>query len=412
VKILWIKANKLLPVSSGGDIRSYHIARRLGGQYELVFLSYYEGEPDRVYEEELQKHFPGAVAICTGKKAVRSLAGAIDYVASTFDHTPYAVGRFASAEVRRFLEAAYKQRSFDVAVCDFLDAAVNIPSDVAVPTVLFQHNVESEIWRRHSETESNPVKRAVYKTEFKKMRSYEEAAVRNFHHVIAVSDHDADLMSTWTDRRRITVVPTGVDLQSFHPKKGGHDPEPIVMFVGAMDWEPNVDAMEYFCRDIWPSVQARVPQARLRIVGRNPNARVQKLKSDSVEVTGSVPSVLEHLHQAAVVVVPLRIGGGTRIKIYEAMAAGKAVVSTTVGAEGLDVCHGKDLILADTGTEFGDAVCALLTDGEKRRALERAAADSAAGHDWSAIGIRFGEVLARVACGDRSRVSSLPVVAV
>jgi glycosyltransferase involved in cell wall biosynthesis len=169
-----------------------------------------------------------------------------------------------------------------------------------------------------------------------------------------------------------------------------------VLFVGAMDWEPNVDAAEYFCREIWPSIQAKVPEARFRIVGRNPHRRVQRLASNSVEVAGSVPSVVDHLRESAVVVVPLRVGGGTRLKIYEAMAAGKAVVSTSVGAEGLDVHHGQDIVLADDPITFAGAVTMLLQDVELRRRYERAAAALAGKYDWSAIGDKFGDVLEAV----------------
>jgi glycosyltransferase involved in cell wall biosynthesis len=171
-----------------------------------------------------------------------------------------------------------------------------------------------------------------------------------------------------------------------------------------MDWEPNIDAMEYFCRDIWPGVKAAVPAARLRVVGRNPGWRVQNLASDSVEVTGRVASVVQHLKQAAVVVVPLRVGGGTRLKIYEAMAAGKAVVSTSVGAEGLDVHDGRDIILADSAGAFRDGVVALLQDRDLRRRYERAAAELAAGCGWPAVTGKFEAVLQQVA-GMAARVA-------
>jgi glycosyltransferase involved in cell wall biosynthesis len=200
-------------------------------------------------------------------------------------------------------------------------------------------------------------------------------------------------MSSWVDPSRITVVPTGVDLQQFRRDASSRPEGTLVMFVGAMDWEPNIDAVEHFCAEIWPTVQARIPGARFRIVGRNPDRRVQKLVSNSVEVTGEVLSVVEHLRQAALVVVPLRIGGGTRLKIYEAMAMGKAVVSTSVGAEGLDVHHGRDVILADTPSDMAEAIVTLLGDPALRRRYEDAAADLATQYDWSAIGARFGEVL-------------------
>jgi glycosyltransferase involved in cell wall biosynthesis len=237
----------------------------------------------------------------------------------------------------------------------------------------------------------------MYKMEFAKMLRYEQEIVRRYPHVIAVSEHDKALMTNWVESSRITVVPTGVDLEQYRPDGFASINEPLVMFVGAMDWEPNVDAMEYFCGEIWPLVQARVGNAKFRIVGRNPDKRVQKLASPSVEVTGTVPSVVDHLRQAATVIVPLRIGGGTRLKIYEAMAMGKAVVSTSVGAEGLDVHHGRDIVLADNPGKFAEAIVMFLQDQAVRNRYERAAAALAAQYDWPAIGDKFGNVLGTVA---------------
>lgn len=405
MRILWVKANKILPAHSGGDIRSYQILRRLAWIHELVFLSYYDGKRDTEYEADLARQFPGSVCLCTGKRGLNSVGRGLDYLVRMATPVPYAVSRFESVRVQEMLNAWFEEKHFDVAVCDFLDAAANFPSHLTIPTILFQHNVESEIWRRHATTERNLAKRLVYQVEFKKMLSYEQSAVRKFHHIIAVSEHDRHLMSEWTDSARITVVPTGVDLQQYRPGPVSGTVDLLVLFVGAMDWEPNVDAVEYFCRDIWPSIQAKVSAARFRIVGRNPHRRVQKLASSSVEVTGPVPSVVDHLRESAVVVVPLRVGGGTRLKIYEAMATGKAVVSTSVGAEGLDVHHGQDIVLADVPVAFAGAVTALLQDVELRRRYERAAAALAAKYDWAAIGDKFGQVLETVT-GTASRDSS------
>ena len=393
MRVLWVKSNKLLPVHSGGDIRSFHIARELGRRNDLTFLSYYDGKVDGDYEKELASHFPGSACICTGKSDSSSLARGVDYLAHLPSPHPYAVGRFGCPEVRERISTWFKERRFDVAICDFLDAAINFPRELSTPSVLFQHNVESEIWRRHTSTESNPLKKQVYAVEFRKMLRYERKAARKFHHVIAVSEHDRSLMETWVEGAKITVVPTGVDLAQYRPDFNQAKKAPLVVFVGAMDWEPNVDAMEYFCESIWPSVVAQAGDARLRIVGRNPGERVRKLATDSIEITGRVPSVADHLHEAAVVVVPLRIGGGTRLKIYEAMAAGKAVVSTSVGAEGLDVHHGRDVVLADNPQSFAEAVLTLLRDENLRHKYEKAAAELAAQYDWSVIGERFGRTL-------------------
>jgi glycosyltransferase involved in cell wall biosynthesis len=160
-----------------------------------------------------------------------------------------------------------------------------------------------------------------------------------------------------------------------------------------MDWEPNIDAVEYFCHEIWPAVLAGCPQARFQIVGRNPHGRVQRLASANVEVTGTVPSVADFLSAATVVIVPLRIGGGTRLKIFEAMAMGKAVVSTSIGAEGLDVVPGRDLVLADDPASFSASILRLFREPALRRNYEQAAASLALRYDWAQIAQRFAEVL-------------------
>ncbi len=393
MRILWVKADKLLPVRNGGNIRTYHILRYLASLHTVTFLTYYGGMRDPDYESAIDRELPGAVAICTGKKELSGLRRGLDYLAHLSSDAPYAVSRFADDRVRRQIETWFREKQFDVAVCDFLDAAVNFPGRPEIPTALFQHNVESEIWRRHAETAEDPIRRAMYRMEFRKMLAYEQNAVGRFQHVIAVSESDRSLMSRWVDPSRITVVPTGVDLAHYAPDPEAKEKGQTVTFIGAMDWEPNVDGVEYFCTEIWPEIRKAMPEAKFRIVGRNPGRRVQRWATDAIEVTGEVPSVIEYLRESAVVVVPLRIGGGTRLKIYEAMAAGKAVVSTTVGAEGLDVEHGRDIILADDAGSFAQAVITLLRDEPMRQQYARAAAETAARYDWSAIGQRFKEVL-------------------
>jgi len=397
LKILWIKADKILPVHSGGNIRSYHILRHLATNNELTFFSYYDGQPDPDYEQELTRQFPHAVCLWSGKPKLSGIRRSIDYLCHLPSPAPYAVSRFASPRVKQQLNTCLRERDFDVTICDFLDAAVNLPAKLSMPALLFQHNVESEIWRRHAATATSLASRPVYRLEFAKMLAYERAMVRKFQHVIAVSEHDRQLMSAWIEPSRITVVPTGVDLQQYQPDWSADAAAPLVVFVGAMDWEPNIDAVEYFCREIWPAVLAKTPAARFRIVGRNPGNRIRMLESAAVQVTGSVPSVADHLRSATVVVVPLRIGGGTRLKIYEAMAMGKAVVSTSIGAEGLDVHNGRDIIFADDPDSFAGAVSTFLNDHALRNAYGRAAAALESQYDWSNVSDKFLRVLERTA---------------
>ena len=212
--------------------------------------------------------------------------------------------------------------------------------------------------------------------------------------MIAVSEQDRAYMSKFMPAEKISVVPTGVNLDQYRPATGGQANEPLVMFTGTMNFEPNMDGVEYFCREIWPRVLKAVPNARFRIVGKEPVASVRRLASDTIEVTGTVPSVAEHLQQAWALVVPLRMGGGTRLKIYEGMAMGRAIVSTTIGAEGLDVRNGKDIILADQSETFADAVIALLQNSELRKRYELAAAEIVTQFGWASVADKFVEVLA------------------
>jgi glycosyltransferase involved in cell wall biosynthesis len=404
VRILWVKAGKILPVDTGGKIRSFNLLRQLVARHETTFLSYHPGPRDPAYAESLSAVLPGAITLGNAGPGSPLAIGA-QYLRYLPSSTPFAVAKFTSATVQRFVEDEMSARRFDVMVCDFFAASKNFPGNLTTPTALFQHNVESALWRRQASHEPNALRKAAFAIEAEKMRRYERHAVRRFHHIIAVSDHDRELMSEMTDSGRITVAPTGVDLSEYRASQSRTTGEPVVLFLGSMDWEANIDGVEQFHRESWPRILAAVPSARFRIVGRRPTARVQRLALDpSVEVTGDVPSVIPYLRDATVFVVPLRVGGGTRLKIYEAMASGCAVVSTSIGAEGLDINDGRNILLADDPTAFAEAVSSLLLDTARRRSLQAAAATHAARFDWTVVVRRFEESLTQtISSGSRQR---------
>jgi len=398
VRVLWVKGGKLLPVDTGGKIRSYNLLRFLAQNkdHEVTLLSYYGGRRDRDYEAALGKENFGSEIIHTAAPDSNVLDRSLDYLYRLPMRAPYAVSKFTHPKVRAKLADWLSSGRFDVAVSDFLSASWNFPARLPIPCVLFQHNVESSLWQRMAAVESNPIKKVSFTIESAKMTRYESATLGKFHHIIAVSDHDREQMLKMNPACEITVVPTGVDTQKFNVAPASSTNPPRVVFTGSMDWEPNVDAVEYFCSQIWPRIRAEFPDAIFQIVGRNPFAKVQRLASESVEVTGTVPSVAEYLEKASVVIVPLRIGGGTRLKIFEAMAMGKALVSTSIGAEGLEVENGRDLLLADDASAFADAVILLLRDAAIRRKFEQAAVRLAAQYDWSRVVKQFAEVLSKL----------------
>jgi glycosyltransferase involved in cell wall biosynthesis len=398
VRVLWVKAGKLLPVDTGGKIRSYNLLRFLtkNKDHEVTLLSYYGGRRDPDYEAALTKEIPGSQTIYTAAPDSNAILRGLDYLWRLPRRAPYVVSKFTHRAVQTTVAAWLSSGRFDVAVCDFLDAAAIFPSRLPIPCVLFQHNVESSLWERMAAVESNPVKKLSFAIEWAKMTRYERATMGRFHHIIAVSQHDRRQMLQMNPACEITVVPTGVDTQKFTVAPASSAQPPRVVFTGSMDWGPNIDAVEYFCSQIWPRIRAEFPDAIFQIVGRTPVAKVRRLASESIEVTGTVPSVAEYLEKASVVVVPLRIGGGTRLKIFEAMAMGKALVSTSIGAEGLEVESGRDLLLADDASSFSDAVIMLLHNAETRRKFEQAARQLAAQFDWSRIVPQFAAVLRKV----------------
>ena len=236
---------------------------------------------------------------------------------------------------------------------------------------MFTHNVEAEIWRRHSETRTGLARR-LYRRQHLRMLRYERRALEQFDGVLVVSDADRKTFARLYPgaiRPDMHIVSTGVDTEFFSPAPAESSGRGLV-FTGSMDWLPNEDAVSYFCREILPRIRTDEPEATFTVVGRAPTPAVRRLAAEHrITVTGRVDDVRPYVSDAAVYVVPLRIGGGTRLKIFEAMAMGKAVVSTTVGAEGLPVENGEHLLLADEPHVFARSVVRLLRD---RRSAPRA----------------------------------------
>ncbi|MDZ7803474.1 glycosyltransferase [Thiohalophilus sp.] len=371
-RLLFVSPRFLFPADQGGKIRTTQILRGMrGGRFEIVLASPADaGEVER-YRYELDQvcdRFISWPAPANGplKKLTR--------FRHLFSPLPIPVISDASAAGARIVRDAMQEA--DVVVFDFLHAMVLAPDILDRPSVIFTHNVEAEIFRRHAEVARNPIKRAVWQQQFRKMQRYEAASLRRFDTVVAVSERDAQTFSDIPGIQQVATIPTGVDLDFFAYAPPG-DADHIV-FTGAMDWQANIDGIEFFMDAIWPQVVARRPDARVTLVGRNPNpalmerARRRKLP---FTFTGFVDDIREHVQGAAAYIIPLRVGGGTRIKAFEAMAMGIPMVSTGLGVEGLPVTPEEHYLHADTAEEFADTLVRLLEDGDLRQTLSHQARD-------------------------------------
>jgi sugar transferase (PEP-CTERM/EpsH1 system associated) len=397
VRILWLNAGLLLPLDKGGKLRTWHLMRHLASRHEITYLSFANAEETNAYRQEMSAVCSRLVTVPRredAKGTLRFYAGVAQHL---LDPAPFAVGRYRAAAYRRALDALLETRRFDRVVCDFLVPAVNVRRSFPCPSILFTHNVEAEIWRRHADTASGALRRALYRQQWSRMRRFEARTLGRFDRVLAVSEADRDTFARLYPNAAapVSIIPTGVDTAYFQPPATSAVTRPHIVFVGSMDWLPNEDGVVYFCRHILPQIAHDVPDVTLSIVGRSPTAAVRRLADDPrVQVTGRVDDVRPALHEAAVAVVPLRIGGGTRLKIFEAMAAGTPVVSTTIGAEGLPAVPGRHLLVADDPDGFARAVVTLLRSPEARRQMADAARSLVVEQfDWQAVSGHLDEAI-------------------
>jgi glycosyltransferase involved in cell wall biosynthesis len=272
----------------------------------------------------------------------------------------------------------------DVVVVDSVHTTVLAPAGpLPMRSVLFTHNNESEIYRRDAEVARNALARAVWRSQRAKMQRFERDAMRRFDAVVAVSERDAEFFRDALGIANVRAIPTAVDVDfySFKPKTGGGDRTVEggrIVFTGSMDWRANIDALEWFMEEAWTRIVAASPRSELVVVGHGPPRRLVaevKRRGLTWTFTGLVDDVRPYVHEADVYAVPLRTGGGTRLKVYEAMALGCPVVSTTVGVEGLPVVPGEHYLRADDPGEFAAAVLRLLSDAGLRGRMTAAARD-------------------------------------
>jgi glycosyltransferase involved in cell wall biosynthesis len=304
--------------------------------------------------------------------SLSSTAHYLRRLAGLFSPRPYAVLRFASSEMRARIREFLARGSFDAVLCDTVYTTMNI-SYSNMPVIFNTHNVEHLVLQRYAALERNPAKRLYAWSEMRKLRKWEKSTCRRATIGMACSENDRQLLSSLCPGLRVTVVPNVVDVDRYAPQQEHNSS--TILFQGAMDWFPNRDAVAFFVDRILPVLKQSSPHVRFVVAGRNPSPSfVSKFAGvHGIEFTGTVPDMRAEIANAAVCVVPLRIGSGTRLKILEAAAMAKPIVSTRVGAEGLEFVDGAEIVLADEPSEFARAVADLLADPARRRTMGLAA---------------------------------------
>lgn len=372
MQILVVSNSIPFPPLGGSRRRTYELVRALADRYEVTLIGFTYGERTQrprfdASVVEIPWEWPSAYEAMrsgdatTSAEATTSLAGSEDPWFASVLRLPAMEEAVASAAA-----------SADVVLLEQADMGVfadAVPKKV--PIVLDLHNV-------YSAMAHEPV-------EARRIRAYERRLAQRAALCLVCSQVEAHRARVLLGAREVWVVPNGVDTTFFRPNSTPPIPRSLV-FTGTLDYPPNVEAAEYLVRTIVPLVRTRLPDASVRLVGRNPLPRIRRLVGRHVSLAADVPDIRPHLARAEQFVAPIRSGGGTRLKVLEAAASGKPIVTTSFAIEGISLAHLRDVIVADSAEEFADAVVALAADEGRRAALGANARQAALEYDWSRVG--------------------------
>lgn len=408
-RILVVTSRLPFPPGEGHQLRSWHLIDALAREHEVTLLSCLRPDDDADAPSPLRARLAGLHTVALGGRVPR-MAQAWSLLRALVSGRPYVVVRYGGRDLRR--EIARLAADADVVHMDMLPLMTHVGAVPAgVPVVYNAHNVEHQLLSARAAIARGAALRWLLRLQRGPLAAFEAAACARADLVLACSDDDADALRALAPYTPVAVVANGVDL-AFNaptPVARGRDAAGLV-FVGQMGWFPNRDGVDWFLREVFPRVLARRPDARFVLVGRPGDLAVPAPVAHAVRLAGFVPDLRPDVHAAAVYVVPLRAGSGTRLKVLEAMALGKAIVTTSIGSEGIALRDGDSALFADDPRAFADAVLRLLADAAGAARLGTAArAVAQSRYGWEAIGRnlleRYAALPGGVATGAPSAVS-------
>ena len=370
LNILFVSPTVPYPTIDGGRIRVSNLVSNLCQINKVTFLTFITSPKDEEGVKKLQDLGIEVIGVRWNYSNTTSNLPVL--LSQIIRGKPLTIAKYYSPKMVDELRRLLNMHKFDVIHFEMLHTGqylLTLPSSHLAKTILDQQNIDSLIWQRLFTTERNLLKKLAYYWQYRSFSAFEKKICPEFSKCVCVSEEDRKRLTQICPDANTDVAPNGVDLDYFIPAEKDEQESKLV-FTGSMDWQPNEDAVLFFCEHIFPFIKAKMPDMTFYIVGSNPTDRVLRLNDiEGVTVTGFVDDVRSYIADAAVYVVPLRIGGGTRLKILQAFAMNKAVVSTSVGSEGLDVTNGYNIIVSDDPHQFADSVIQLLKDKQLRRKL-------------------------------------------
>lgn len=383
--VLYFSPRDCWPVTTGARLRDFHLARQLAEKAKLTYVGFINGPTQRHLLEPLHNSEVVLVQREPGYAPLNLLRGLIG-------PTPISVLNYTSHAMMDELERLLRNQTFDAIQIEgvHLFAYLKRLRDLAPHARIISdwHNIESELLARYAENAPNAARRLYARRTTGLLRGLEQQLLQLCDAHTVCSERERQILLGRVPSARIEVAGNGVDVEFFSQANPTKTSRKTVVFVGSMDYHANIDAALYFANDIWPLLRARRPELEFVIVGSRPAAEILALGNQpGITVTGTVDDVRPYYHDALAVLVPLRVGSGTRLKVLEAMAAGTPVVSTTLGAEGLATKDGENIFIADSPVQMADRVAALKADSpEWQRVAANARVLVRTRYDWSIIG--------------------------
>ncbi len=395
MKLLVIDEEFPYPLNTGKRIRTFNLVRELTREHQVSYLAY--GDRASQASEFLLRNNITTHAVPPPDRRQSGPKFYYRLLANLFSKYPYIVTSHYTSEFQSRLMHLIESEKFDLVICEWTPYARFIRDIKNARKVIVAHNIESTIWERYERNETNPLKKYYIGVQYRKVLAFERSCFGWADGATAVTRQEAETIRSFGTKYEPAVIDNGVDTEYFAPKQTTIDPNTLV-FTGSMDWRPNQDAALYFAAEILPILRNECPGIKAIFVGRNPTKQITDLgRIDGITITGTVDDVRDYIASAALYIVPLRIGGGSRLKILEAMAMQKPVVSTTVGAEGLEVTDGKNIVLADGPDVFAQTVLDCLSDNELTSQLAASGRQLVLDrYRWQQLGKKFSEYLLKI----------------
>jgi polysaccharide biosynthesis protein PslH len=398
MKVLWLSHFIPYPPKGGALQRSFHLLRELARDHQVYLLAF-DDRPQA----------PATTAVDPCKQALSDICDHVEIVPLPYkgsplrrtaalirnlvESVPYSVSLIHSPDMYRKIREFQEHCPVDALHVDAIEIAPYANSVSAKLKILNHQNVESQLLRRRAGYHPSAAGRLYVRLQASKLRQYERTIMPRFDLNLAVSEEDRMEFLKIAPGAPVAVVANGTDVDYFRPSQGPTRPHHLV-FVGGMTWFPNWDGVHYFLKDIWPLIRHELADATCELVGRIPADRAFDQLPAGVTAVGYVDDVRPRLDEAAALIVPLRVGGGTRLKILDGLASGKAIVSTSIGCEGLNLLPEKEILIGDTPQLFAQQAIRVCRDPSLRRSLGQAGRTRAeADYAWSRIGAQYSRMI-------------------